>query len=75
MEFPEYDADDELHRHLVDLAAHAEQVAAGVSLDSAKRFETARRAVREALAEDGVAVAISDTVRDLLATRSAAVAG
>ena len=70
--FPEYDADDPLHRELVELAKRAEAVAAEVVLDPAKRFETARRAVRDALAEDGVGDELSSVVRRVLVPTAAA---
>lgn len=65
--FPHYDANIDLHRALVGLAKRAESVAAAVAIDSARRFETARRKVREALAEDGVANEIAEAVTELFA--------
>jgi hypothetical protein len=70
--FPEYDADDPLHRQLVDLAKRAEAVAADVVLDPGKRFETARRAIREALAEDGAGDDLTAVVRRLLVAAATA---
>jgi len=52
--FPAFDAADDVHRLLVDLAARAEEVAAAVDVDGYRQFQRARRAVREALLEDGV---------------------
>ena len=50
----------------VALSARAEEVAASVALDATRRFESARRVVREALAEDGVASEIDAAVGRLL---------
>lgn len=46
---PIFNADDANHMRLVQLAIEAEQLAAGVSLPSGKKFETLRRRVREAI--------------------------
>ncbi len=64
--FPHYDASIALHRDLVGLAERAESVAVAVEIDTARRFEVARRQVREALAEDGVAADLSGAVTELL---------
>jgi hypothetical protein len=52
--FPTFDAADGVHRLLVDLAARAEDVAAAVDVNVHRQFQGARRAVREALLDDGV---------------------
>jgi hypothetical protein len=66
MPFPLFDANDERHRAIVDLAERAEIVSAGVLLDPSVRFETGRRAVRDALAVDGVATDLAAAVARLL---------
>jgi SAM-dependent methyltransferase len=62
---PSYNAGDGIHQRLVDLAAHAETVAAATVLPDT-RFETQRRHVRETLVEDGAAVEIDGLVKQLL---------
>lgn len=68
--FAHYDANIALHRDLVGIVGRAESVAASVEIDPARRFEVARRQVREALTEDGVANDLTDAVAQLLATPS-----
>ncbi|MDP3746352.1 MAG: N-6 DNA methylase [Phenylobacterium sp.] len=63
---PEYDADEALHRDLAAAAARAEAVAASVDLSQARHFTAKRRAIREALAQDGVAAEIEALVDALL---------
>ena len=63
---PEYDDADPLHRDLAAAAAHAEQVAAAVPLADAGHFTAQRRAIRAALAEDGVAAEMELLVAALL---------
>ena len=63
---PEYDAADPLHRNLAAAAAHAETVAAAVSLTGAQHFTAKRRAIRDALAADGVAAEMEALVDALL---------
>ncbi len=64
--FPAFDANDQLHKHLANLAARAETVAASIDLDAAWQFQKSRRVTRETLREDGVALEIDDAVRNLL---------
>jgi hypothetical protein len=59
MAIPLYDTASQLHRRLVELAHHAEQVAAQVPLGP-QSFQTLRRHVRHALEADGVAAARQD---------------
>lgn len=66
--FPIFDPTDGSHRQLAQLAARAEMVAAEVSIDSAWQFQKARRIMREALREDGVATLIDAAVVELFAT-------
>ena len=63
---PEYDDSDALHRDLAAAAAHAETVAAAVPLLDTQHFTAKRRAIREALARDGVAAEIEALVDALL---------
>ena len=63
---PEYDDTDPLHRDLAAAAAHAETIAAAVPLTDAQHFTAKRRAIREALAADGVAAEMEALVDALL---------
>jgi hypothetical protein len=63
---PEYDEGDPLHRDLAAAASHAEAVAASVELRESQHFTRKRRAIRDALAEDGVAAEIENMVDALL---------
>jgi len=62
---PEYDAADPLHRDLAAAASRAEEVAAAVPLAEG-HFTQKRRAIRAALAEDGVAAEMEALVDALL---------
>jgi methylase of polypeptide subunit release factors len=63
---PEYDPAEPLHRDLAAAAARAEEVAAAVPLPEAAHFTAKRRAIRAALAEDGIAAEIEALVDALL---------
>ena len=63
---PEYDEADLLHRDLAAAATHAEAIAAAVPLTDAQHFTAKRRAIREALAADGVAAEMEALVDALL---------
>ncbi len=63
---PRFAENDGLHRDLVELAEHAEQVAVDVPLPDGIYFVTARQQVRAALATDGVANAIDRLVERLV---------
>jgi hypothetical protein len=63
---PRFAPDDPLHARLTALGAHAEEVAAAVPIDPARRFESLRRDVREALAADGVLAELDAAVEELL---------
>nr|WP_255617088.1 N-6 DNA methylase [Aurantimonas sp. VKM B-3413] len=63
---PEFDAAEALHVDLAAAALHAAAVAARVELPDAAHFTTKRRAIRQALAEDGVAETIERLVDALL---------
>lgn len=51
---PRFDANDPLHKDLTAAGAQAEQIAANVEIPDDLHFSTARRRVREALAETGI---------------------
>jgi hypothetical protein len=63
---PEFDRRQALHRELADAAAEAERVAAFVPLREGAHFMRQRRAIRDALAEDGIAARIDALVVGLL---------
>lgn len=63
---PKCDKQRPLHRQLAQAAKRAEQVAAAVPLKQGIYFVTARRQIREALREDGVAGEIDRLVAALL---------
>jgi hypothetical protein len=61
-----FGAKNELHKHLAVAGAEAEKIASKVELPEGIHFQTARRRVREALAEAGVAQQIDALVAKLL---------
>ncbi len=63
---PEYDPAEPLHQDLAAAATRAEAVAAAVDLAGAGHFTAKRRAIRAALAEDGVAAEMEALVDALL---------
>ena len=63
---PEFDSRQPLHRQLSDAAVEAERVASLVELREGAYFTTQRRAIRDALAADGIAAAIDALVFRLL---------
>ena len=63
---PRFDGSVAPHRRLAEAAERAERVAASVALDEGAYFVTARKRIREALAEDGVAAEIDRLVAELL---------
>ncbi len=63
---PQFDAGNERHRHLVDLAIEAEQVAAGVALPDGIGFQQARKMIRLELDHLGTTEAINTEVAELL---------
>jgi hypothetical protein len=65
---PEFDAGDKKHQELAGLAAEAEEVASGVELPEKVNFVRARRMIREALRESGVAGKIDKVVAEMLRT-------
>ena len=65
--FPAFDRSSELHCRLAELAAVAEDIAAGVELDPRWQFQRCRRVTREVLRERGIATEIDEAVSELLA--------
>jgi SAM-dependent methyltransferase len=63
---PRFDAKDATHAALAKAAAKAEKLAAGLVLPEGVKFQRARRLVREALADAGVAQEIDALVAHLL---------
>ncbi|HKS88599.1 MAG TPA: hypothetical protein VJR70_04085, partial [Stellaceae bacterium] len=62
----EFDAREALHAELAEAAAEAERVAAAVELAEGMHFMRQRRAIRDALAADGIAARIDALVARLL---------
>jgi hypothetical protein len=63
---PEFDASNSIHRDLAELAKRAEQVVSGVALPEKIYFVRARKLIRDALRDDGVATRIDTLVARLL---------
>ena len=63
---PLFKADEALHRELAAAGAEAERVAALVELKEGEKFQRARKRVRDALIEDGIAQDIEKLVEKLL---------
>ncbi len=63
---PEFDRRQELHLELAGAAAEAERIAAIVPLREGAHFMRQRRAIRDALAENGIAARIDALVTRLL---------
>ncbi len=63
---PRFDPKEKLHCALADAAAEAEKVAAAVDLPKTVKFQRARRMVRDALTEAGIAPKIDGLVAQLL---------
>ena len=63
---PEFDHLERLHQELADAAAEAERVTTIVPLREGAHFMRQRRAIRDALAEDGIAARIDALVARLL---------
>ncbi|HSU98651.1 MAG TPA: hypothetical protein VLI91_00955, partial [Roseiarcus sp.] len=63
---PRFDAKIKLHRDLAAAAEKAEEIAAAVALPEGVKFQRARRMVRDALADDGIAAKIDALVAKLL---------
>ncbi len=67
--FPMFDPSAGLHQELVALAERAEGVAGELDFDPTRQFQHARRAIREALREEGIAAELDLAVSDLLLQR------
>ena len=65
----EFDAANPLHAQIAGASRRAETVAAEVPLKEGVYFVSARRQIRHALAEDGVAGEIDGLVEELLSAR------
>ncbi|MEJ7787907.1 MAG: hypothetical protein WKF96_24160 [Solirubrobacteraceae bacterium] len=63
---PAFDASNPTHEELVTLAEDAQAVVDGLVFDPARRFELARRQVREGLAASGISAAIDNAVATIL---------
>jgi len=63
---PAYDATNPMHEELVMLARDAQTVVNNLVFDPARRFELARRQVREGLAASGLSAAINNAVATVL---------
>lgn len=63
---PEYDRRVALHEELANAAARAERVTEAVALTEGAHFMRQRRAIRDALTEDGIAATIDGLVSRLL---------
>lgn len=63
---PPFDRSNTLHMSLSNAAAHAEHVASAVNIQNDIHFVTARRRIRAALHEDGIAQRVDNLVRELL---------
>ena len=68
---PKFDGGEDLHRRLADFGERAEEVAAQAPLREGEYFVRARRRIREALREDGVAGEIEAAVEELLGPSTA----
>ncbi len=63
---PHFDSSEPLHNELAAAAAEAERVAAAFELPEAAKFQRARKLVRDALTESGIAPHIDELVARLL---------
>ncbi|MGO9699553.1 MAG: hypothetical protein ACLPX7_09850 [Xanthobacteraceae bacterium] len=63
---PPFDASQPLHTELAAAASEAERIAAAFDLPGAVKFQRARRLIRDALTESGLAPHIDDLVARLL---------
>jgi len=63
---PRFDTKEDVHQSLAEAAARAESVAAAVELPQGVRFQRARRLVRDALRDAGIAQEIDGLVDSLL---------
>lgn len=71
---PKFDPKLKPHRELAAAAEHAEKIAATVPLQEGEHFTRARKRIRNALREDGVADAIDRLVEHLLSANAKQIA-
>ncbi|MDA2916737.1 N-6 DNA methylase [Nitrospinae bacterium AH_259_B05_G02_I21] len=64
--YPLFNPEEPLHRELAKKAREAEKLAAAVDLREGLHFVSARRLIRDALREQGIAQEIDDLVEELL---------
>ncbi len=69
LDIPRFNADDALMRNIASLAREAETLAAEVHIPQGKGFQVARRLVRDALREAGLAQALDARIAQLLDRR------
>ena len=63
---PRFDATVTLHNDLAAAAAEAERIAAAFELPETAKFQRARKLIRDALADAGIASRVDDLVARLL---------
>jgi hypothetical protein len=63
---PRFDSSQRLHNNLAAAAAEAERIAVGLELSESVKFQRARKLIRDALTESGIAPHIDDLVARLL---------
>ena len=63
---PHFDPSQSLHNELAGAAAEAEQIASAVELPETVKFQRARKLIRDALTDSGVAPRIDELVAQLL---------
>jgi hypothetical protein len=63
---PRFDATTTLHQDLIAAASEAEMIAAAVEIPEAMKFQRARKLIRDALTESGIAPHIDELVGRLL---------
>ena len=66
LSIPRFDADNALHRELAEAAKIAEDVASSVPRKEGEYFTQARKRIRTALAEHGIAAAVESLATQLL---------
>jgi hypothetical protein len=66
LSIPPFDPSEALHNELAAAAAEAERVAAAFELPEAVKFQRARKLIRDALTESGIAPHIDELVARLL---------
>ncbi len=72
---PRFDSSEALHNELAAASAEAERIAAAFELPETVKFQRARKLIRDALTESGVALHIDELVARLLDQSSASLDG